>query len=352
MPDWTSSMQQTFEYYTVDPGTWEDVDRITTVTSSSIVRDSDTDTLSSATLEMNESIGEKYVRIYLVTIQNGVTEKFSLGTFLVQTPSTTYNGKFESTSVEAYSPLLELKETQPALGYSLLKGESIMQRAYMLTREHARAPVVLPSKTESLAHDFISNTDDTWLTFLQDLMGNAKFKYDLDDRSRILFAPIQDTAALQPVWTFDDSNSSILYPEVSMDRDIYGIPNVVEVVYSNGGGHMYSRAVNNDVGSPISTVNRGREIVYRVIDPEITSFPTEKQLDEYADRLLRNLSTLECTIKYKHGYCPVRVGDCVMLNYERANMINIKAKVTRQSIECEPGCPVTETAVFTNKLWR
>ena len=24
MPDWTSSMQQTFEYYTVDPGTWKD----------------------------------------------------------------------------------------------------------------------------------------------------------------------------------------------------------------------------------------------------------------------------------------------------------------------------------------
>ena len=31
---------------------------------------------------------------------------------------------------------------------------------------------------------------------------------------------------------------------------------------------------------------------------------------------------------------------------------NIKAKVISQSIECVPGCPVTEKAVFTTKLWR
>ena len=29
----------------------------------------------------------------------------------------------------------------------------------------------------------------------------------------------------------------------------------------------------------------------------------------------------------------------------------IKAKVTTQSISCTTGCPVTETAVFTTKLW-
>ena len=28
MPDWKKSMQQTFEYYIVDPGTWKDKDQI------------------------------------------------------------------------------------------------------------------------------------------------------------------------------------------------------------------------------------------------------------------------------------------------------------------------------------
>ena len=28
MPDWTKTMQQTFEYYVVDPGTWKEMKKI------------------------------------------------------------------------------------------------------------------------------------------------------------------------------------------------------------------------------------------------------------------------------------------------------------------------------------
>ena len=45
MPDWTKTMQQTFEYYVVDPGSWRDIRKINTVISSSITRDSSLETL-------------------------------------------------------------------------------------------------------------------------------------------------------------------------------------------------------------------------------------------------------------------------------------------------------------------
>lgn len=352
MPDWTASMQQTFEYYTVDPGTWKDVKLVDNVRSCSISRDSDAETLGSATIDISESLGECYIRVYLVTIQNGMTEKFPLGTFLVQTPSYSFDGKVRDVSMDTYTPLLELKENQPPLGYSILKGENIMDAAYRLTREHARAPVVKSSSTSTLFDDFVADPNEKWLSFLSDLIANAKYNYDLDEMGRILFAPIQNTNSLQPIWTYTDDNSSILYPEISMDHDLYGIPNVVEVVYSNGGGCYYAKAVNSDSNSPISTVNRGREIVYRVTDPDLAGNPTEKEINEYAERLLRELSTLEYTITYKHGYCPVRLGDCVRLNYVSAGLIGIKAKVISQTIKCEPGCPVTEKAKFTTNLWR
>jgi hypothetical protein len=137
-----------------------------------------------------------------------------------------------------------------------------------------------------------------------------------------------------------------------MDHDLYGIPNVVEVIYSNGHDSYYARAVNNDPNSPISTVSRGREIIYRVTDPDLLGNPLEYQIQEYANQLLRELSSIEYTITYTHGYCPVRVGDCVRINYSRAGITDVKAKVISQSIKCEPGCPVTEKAVFTTKLWR
>ena len=62
-------------------------------------------------------------------------------------------------------------------------------------------------------------------------------------------------------------------------------------------------------------------------------------------------SSIEYIIAYKHGYCPVRVGDCVIINYNRAGLKDIKAKVISQSISCKPGCEVNEKAKFTAKLW-
>ena len=351
MPDWSASMQQTFEYYVVDPGTWKDIKRLDNVKSSTINRDWEADTLGSASIDMVESLGECYIRIYLIAIQNGLKEKFPLGTFLIQTPSTNFDGKITNVSVDDYTPLIELKENPPPHGYSILKEENIMKIAYQLTRENARAPVLETECPDKLYYDFVAEINDTWLIFLSDLMANAKYYYDLDEMGRILFAPKQDTASLQPVWTYDDSNSSILYPDLSLEHDLYGVPNVVEVIYSNGDDMFYSRVVNDDENSPISTVNRGREIIHRVSDPDILGNPTQMMIDEYANNLLRELSTLEYTISYTHGYCPVRVGDCVRLDYSNAGLKGIKARVISQSIKCEPGCPVSEKAIFTNKLW-
>lgn len=352
MPNWLESMRQTYEYYIVDPGTWKDTKQILNVTKCSISRDSGAETLGSATIDITESIGECYIRVYLITIQNGIKEKFPLGTFLVQTPSSSFNGKITNISMDAYTPLLELKENPPPLGYSISKEQNIMDMVYNLASENARAPIVKAVCAETLYSDFIANTDDTWLTFLIDLAANAKYEFTLDELGRILFAPKQDTASLQPVWTYTDDNSSILQPDLDLDHDLYGIPNAVEVIYSNGSDYFHTKIVNDDPNSPISTVNRGREILHRDTEPALSGNPTKEQIDLYAEQLLRSLSTLEYTVSYKHGYCPVRLGDCVRLNYERAGLTDVKAKVISQNISCESGCQVEEKAVFTAKLWR
>lgn len=351
MANWTESMQRSFKYYVVDPATWKNVKEITNAKISTINYDADTETLGSASIDVTESVGECYIRIYLVTIQKGITEEHPLGTFLVQTPSSSFDGKIKNVTMDAYTPLLELKENPPPLGYSLLKGDNIMDAAYRLVREKARAPVVKTGSSTNLHYDFIANTDDTWLSYLSDLIANDKKIFGLDELGRILFLPKQDTASLQPVWEYTDDNSSILLPDFSIDHDLYQVPNVVEVIYSNGEDSYYAKVVNDDPNSPISTINRGREILYRDTNPDLVGNPTEAQIKEYAEQLLRDKSSLEYTVTYSHGYCPVRIGDCVRLNYKRAGVINTKAKVISQTIKCTPDCPVTEKAVFTVKLW-
>ena len=366
MPDWTKSMQQSYEYYTVEPTTLADIKRLDNVKSASFSRDSESETLGSATIDVTNSIGEAYIRGYLKTIQNGVTEKHVLGTVLSQTPSSSFNGMVMNVSMDAYTPLIELKEKRPPLGYTIRKGTKIMDAAYRIIRDTARVPVnevgpvyekdenngELIDVSPTLQYDFVANTDDTWLSFVIDLIANAKYELDLDPSGRIMFAPIQDIDSLQPVWTYDDDNSSILYPEITMDHDLYGIPNVVEVIYSYGSDCKQAVAMNEDPNSPISTVNRGRKIVYRDTQPSLAGYVTQDQINAYAERVLRSLSTIEYTISYTHAYCPVRIGDCVRLNYTKAGINNVKAKVVSQNIKCELGCQVSEKAVFTSKLWR
>lgn len=350
MIDWTKSMQQRFEYYTVDPGTWKDISKLDNVKSCTINRDLEADTLGSATIEVTESLGESYVRAYMIAIQNGVEEKIPLGTFLTQTPSSTFNGTVTDVSMDAYTPLIELKEKQPPIGYSLLKNDNIMERAYMIVRENLRAPVVEPQSSSKLFDDFVADPSETWITYVKDLIANAKYELALDELGRILFNAKQDTASLRPVWTYTDDNSSILYPDLSMQHDLYGIPNVVEVVYSNGSGQYYGKAVNNDSDSPISIPSRGREILHRITNPDLGN-PTENQIQAYAEQTLRDLSTLEYSVNYMHGYCPVRLGDCVRLDCKSAGLTGVTGKVISQSIRCRPGCPVTEKIIFTKKLW-
>lgn len=356
MPDWTASMQQSFEFYIVDPESWKDVRKLDNVLKCSIDWDSEADTLGSATLDVDANISENYIRIYLVTIQNGVREKHTLGTFLVQTPTESFDGLVPSISLDAYTPLLELKENYPDFGYFVRKGSNVMDVVSNLANQNMRAPVIQEYGNDTLlTMHYVADPNKTWLIFLKDLASNANFIFNIDEEGQVYFSPKIDLDAQQAIWTFNDDNSSILYPEVSKSQDIFGIPNVVEVLCTTNDDVnpvIHVVVENNDIDSKTSIQNRGRRITYRELDPEIIGTATPERVTEYATNLLKELSTVECTISYTHAYCPVRVGDCVRLNYQKAGLDGVRARVISQSIDCVPGCPVTETAVYTTKYWR
>ena len=138
---------------------------------------------------------------------------------------------------------------------------------------------------------------------------------------------------------------------MQMERDLYGIPNVLQVIYTKNNEHYETTVKNTDSNSPVSIQNRGREITKRITDPNVGGTPTKEMIDDYAKAQLKALSTLTYTISYTHGYCPVRVGDCVRFVYPEAGLKDVKAKVISQSISCTPGCSVSEKATYTVKLW-
>lgn len=359
MIDWTASMQQVFEFYIVDPATWKNKTLLTKVTSCTIDYSLEDEIIAGAKIDIEEDIGECYIRVYLVCNQNGESESVPLGTFLVQTPSTMFDGRTKKRTLDCYSPLLELRDIRPPQGYALMKGDKIMDYAYRLTQENARAPVVpAAERTDGndslmfLQNNFLADfSQDTWFSFINDLIANAKCRFMLDEMGRILFAAEQKLSAMQPKWEYRDNEISILKADITSEQDLYGVPNVVEVLYSTGSFYRFSRIENTDETSPVSIPARGRVVLYRESNPGSLSNPSQEELDSYAEDLLESLSSMECRLTYTHGYNCVHIGDCVLINYERAGLINIKAKVVSQTITCTPGCEVNETVVYTKKVW-
>lgn len=351
MPDWTRSMAQTFEFYEVNPNTWKDRRRLDLVKSCTIKRDSSKDTLGGATFNIDGEIGECYIRVYLLTSQDGIEEKFCLGTFLIQTSGYTFDGKIKSYSIEAYTPLLELSENNVHIGHYIPKGTNILEQAYMLARDNMRAPITAGNSEKNFTNHFAAGAQDTYLKFILDMIAYDEYQLGLEPDGSVFFSKIKEVEGMTPTWTFNDDNSSILYPSFENKVDLYKIPNVVEVIYSDD---VISRTVtvrNDDPDSITSTYARGREIVYQDTKPSITQ-PDVALMELYGENLLKNLSSTTCQLSYTHGYCPVRLNDCVRLNYTRADMINTKAKVIAQEITCDEGCSVTETAVYKKYYWK
>lgn len=354
--DWTKSMQQTFSFYKVDPSTWKDESPITTVTSCDITRDLSDETLGSASISADDISGEFYMRTYLDVTQNGRFYHIPIGTHLIQSIITSFDGKQDRLSIVAYTPLIELKEKKTLVGFFFDYGDNIVESTIQQAKSRCRAPFIQSYISDITVKDqngFVAEVDEEWLAFLTSFLKNAESRFGLTELGEVMIEKDVSADKTQPIWEYNDDDDSILYPEISSDKDLYGIPNVVELLISKPDRDgMLIRAVNDNPNSPISTISRGREIVYRASDPNIYGYDTKEKLQEYAEDLLDKLSSIDYQISYKHGFCPVKIGDCVLINYRRSGLTNIRAKVISQTIHCESGCSVDETASYTVNLRR
>lgn len=354
--DWTRSMKQTFSFYKVDPKTWNDEEPIRTIKTCEVVYDQEDESGGYATITGDDLFGEFYIRIYLDVFQDFMEYHIPLGTVLVQTTFSNFDGIKKELSIDAYTPLIELKEKKPPIGFFIPDQSNIIQRSIEILRENCRAPVIDTTMNQNALFSnkggYVSDLEETWLTYIKGFLKNSDYDILPNERGEIQFHRNLDLNSAQPVFEYSDDENSILYPAISTKQDLYGIPNVVELLYSTvSEGHMI-RVINDNENSPISTVNRGREIVYRISNQEISGLTSLDDMRKYAESVLEKLSTVEYTITYQHGYNSVKIGDCVRINCKLKELSNIKAKVIKQSIKCENGCPVEETALYLVNLRR
>lgn len=337
-------MQTTYRFCKVDPGTWLDNEVIDNVESADITYDLTLDTKGMMTLTTIEDVGEAYIRAYILRDNN---QPEVIGTFLAQTQSSSHDGRLKRYTIEAYSPLHELNETYPAIGYTIAKGATIAERAAYLAEANCRAPVVGDLSGTKTTATFTAEVDETWLAYLSELLAMDGKSFIPDYGGSILIVPDRDASSMQPVFEFVDSNASITKSDIEEQRDLYQVPNKVVVIAPNG---MQATATNTNNDTPLSYSNRGRWIEKRVTDPSLPEGYTQTQLNDYAKKILSEESLVEHTVQFVHLWVPnLRIGDCVRLDFERSD-IHTRAIIQSMKLTCDKSAMVETTVTYTEAM--
>ncbi|MCI8425644.1 MAG: hypothetical protein HFJ72_08325 [Adlercreutzia sp.] len=352
MIDWDGEMAQSFSFFEVSPLTWQNVRRLARIGSAELTFDAADDLRASATLASAEDIGECYVRARLDVRQGRESASFVLGTFLAQTASRTRGSASVSYDIDGYSPLLELADDCPPLGYYVGAGRNVLDAVCDIAVEHCRAPVVRAASAAALAEPFVAEPDGTWLDFLAALAAKAERTVEVDPMGRIVLAPVRAPSAMRPVCALGPSGHRIVLPDATDDRDLFGIPTSVQLVWSGADGATLSATAHNDnPDSATSRQSRGRTILDRLTDVDLpdglSAAEAQARLDQMAREELGRRGCLEHQVSYERGFLPnVGVGSCVYLDMEPLG-VQSRAVITSQTISCGTSCRVSETSTFT-----
>ena len=195
--DWRKSYGVSFEYWVLDPDTMKETRRLNAVEECDITRDMSDDVVCSASMTVEELLEEEtYIRVYLLaTPIGGKTERIALGTFLSITPKVNMDGKAVQRPLDMYSPLKELADDNPPVGYTVRKGSSAAS-AVKRVFERYHVKVAPCNSTATIQEDITANDSDTWLSFGKAILDAAELECLVDPYGTVCFVPKRDASAM------------------------------------------------------------------------------------------------------------------------------------------------------------
>jgi len=325
--DWSKGFSASYVLMTVNPTTWEDEQEYPII-EGSVDSDISADLLVSADVVMDQPIGEKWVRVYLIATQNGGAERVPIFTGLTSEPSRKIKGKTTTYNMSCYSVLKPAADRLVPLGYYAQAGSEGAAVAASLLKECGLRVTYTPGGAY-LPMAIIAEAGETYLTMVQRIVNALGWRVKIDGKGRVDICPY-DSKVVADFSTSTD----MLEPEVTDEQDWYSCPNVLRVTCDN-----YSVTVKDeDPNSPLSIPRRGREIW------KAESVNSVADLGQYALARLKELQSPARSLDYTRRFDPnVMPGDVVRISYP-AQDINGVFRVASQSIDLEYGARTKEVA--------
>lgn len=304
MTEWAKGYSAAYYMALVDRATWKDIDRVE-VTAGNITRE-ETALRESADIECINYKGgiEQWIRVYLDVNQNGSNEHIPLFTGLATSPEVKIDGVINQNTIQCYSVLKPAEDVILKRGWYAPAGMNsggIIKQLLSVTP----APVEIEDNAPVLTNAIIAEDNETHLSMIDKLLTAMNWRLIILGDGTISIRP----QPIDPVITFDPYGNDVIEPEITVSQDWYECPNVFMAV----NGDLYGVARDDSEDSPLSTVNRGREVWAVETDCELTD---NESVSEYAQRRLQEKQRPEKSAQYNRRYYPnLYVSDLIQLHY-------------------------------------
>ena len=264
------------------------------------------------------------IRIYYsFADDHGEAAEFCIGTFFVGYSDTAYrldgDRLVANGTVSGWSVLKALQDIKLGYAYTVEAGEQAVARAIQLI-QGAGLPVSTASESSyELKSDHTFKPTDTLLTVVNWLCTAAGYQAPYPDA----YGTVQITRYVDPseratVATFEDDESSIMYPDLSVENDWQEIPNVYKLYYDADDLAMHAEARNVSGSKASLDARGGRELSQA---DSVTELPGETATEMLANlegmaaaRLLDNSQEIE-RVELSHPYIPLVANDAVSIRY-------------------------------------
>lgn len=327
--NWNRGFSALYYASYVDPFTWRDIERIE-ITGGSVSR-KDADLIESAEIDVRGfGPGERWVRVWLDTRQDGEAGHNALFTGLACSPTEDIDGNKITHTVQMFSVLKPAEDVLLPRGWYAPAGVPV---GPLLTRllSVTPAPVVVDGDTPALAAAIIAEDGETNLSMAWKIIQAVDWRFKITGKGEIHICPKASAISAR----FDSLENDSIEPKLEKTFDWFDCPNVFRAVMDD----LSATVRDDNPDSPLSTVSRGREIWMEETDCDLQE---GESISDYAIRRLKEEQEVETTVSYDRRYNPdVFVSDLIQLNYPIQGIVGT-FKVVSQDVEFGAGARTGE----------
>ena len=302
--NWHKGFSSRYYCAVVDTDSWRDTER-QELKGGSIYR-TDSGLMESGDIDLTEipGEGEIWIRVWLDARQADDGAHEPLFTGLMSAPMVEWDGVRRTYRTECYSVLKPAEDLLLARGWYVPAGtDGAMAAAELLNV--GPAPVSYEENAPTLASSIVAEEGETNLSMAWRIVNAIGWRIRINGRGEISIEP----KASEPAATLDALENDCMELVVQDTRDWFKCPNVFRATFNE----LMAVARDDDEDSPLSTVNRGREVWMEEIDCTLNS---GESIEDYALRRLREEQSPARTVKYNRRFIPDTVpGDLLLIHY-------------------------------------